>query len=183
MAQLLDWTIIPNNPSETNVIPEDNSYSYDLFNITDSQCLVYGHRPGNNINLRWGDPGNSDNIRFRRESGSTEPIKFEEPIAIHIRQGNFLVYQRGRAGINLGWANTPKFEWRILGGKAGDVIVTGKKVGLYSTVEKDSLMYEPRDWGINLKWFKDSGKFGDISKLINAGKIVRDVFEMVSEKK
>ncbi|MFL6211201.1 MAG: hypothetical protein ACJ74W_20295 [Pyrinomonadaceae bacterium] len=179
MAELIDWTILSNKPSLKQVIPDSKAYSYDLFNVTDSECLVYGERSGDNINLRWGDPGKSDNVRFQRASGSTDPIKFEELIAINIRKGGFLVYQRGRWGINLGWSETPKFEWKILGGKAGEVVVAGKPVGLYSTVEKDSLMYESRDWGINLKWFKDAGKYNDLSGLLKAGKIVKNVSDHV----
>ncbi|HWN10778.1 MAG TPA: hypothetical protein VNO50_16175 [Pyrinomonadaceae bacterium] len=179
MAELKDWTILSNNRSLTKVIPDNKTYSYDLFNVTTSDCLVYGHRSGNNINLKWGDPGKSDNIRFQRKSGSTDPIKFEEPLAIHVRKGNFLVYERGRWGINLGWSDTPKFEWKILGGKAGDIVPAGKVVGLYSLVEKDSLMYESRDWGINLKWFKDSGKFNDLSGLLRAGKAVESIVDHI----
>lgn len=177
MAQLIDWTILSNKPSLTSVIPEETAYSYDLFNITDSGCLVYGHRRGNNINLTWGDPDKSDNIRFQRQPGAKGPIKFEELVAINVRKGGFLVYQGGRWGINLGWSKTPKFEWKFLGGKAGDAVPVGKGVGLYSMVEKDSLMYEPRDWGINCKWFKDSGKYQTYTKLLNAGKILKDVHQ------
>ena len=176
MAQLKDWTIISNKPSLKSVIPVDSAYSYDLFSVTGSDCLIYGHRNGNNINLTWGDPAKSDNIRFQRESGSKEPMKFEERIAINVRGGGFLVYESGRWGINLGWSKTAKFEWKILGGKAGDVVQAGVAVGLYSMVEKDSLMYEPRDWGINLKWFKDSGKFQTYSGLLNAGKTLKDIY-------
>jgi len=179
MAQLKDWTILGNKPSVTHVIPETTAFSYDLFNITDSECLVYGERFGDNINLRWGDPGKSDNIRFQRQSGSTDPLKFEEPIAINVRQGEFLVYQSGRWGINLGWSKTPKFEWKLLGGKPGEVVTVGKAVGLFSTVEKDSIMYEPRDWGINLKWFKDSGKWSGIAGALNTGKQLTNVLDHV----
>jgi len=177
MAELKDWTILPNSPSLTTVIPENTAYRYDFFNVTTSECLVYGERFGNNINLRWGDPGKSDNIRFQRESGSHDPIKFEEPLAIHVRKGDFLVYERGRWGINLGWSAKPKFEWKILGGKAGEIVPAGKVVGLYSRVEKDSLMYESRDWGINLKWFKDAGKHRGITDLLRAGKTVNNVLD------
>lgn len=179
MAELKDWTILSNNASLTTVIPDNKAYRYDLFNVTTSECLVYGSRPGNNINLRWGDPGKSDNVRFQRKSGSADPIKFEEPFAIHVRQGDFLVYERGRWGINLGWSKTPKFEWKILGGKAGDIVSAGKLVGLYSLVEKDSLMYESRDWGINLKWFKDAGKYRSLGDLLRAGKAVEDIAQHV----
>lgn len=178
MAELIDWTILSNNPSQTSVIPGDQ-YSYDLFNVTDSECLVYGERTGNNINLKWGDPAKSDNIRFQRKSGAKGPLKFEELIAISVRRGSFLVYESGRWGVNLGWSKTAKFEWKILGGKAGDEIPAGKAVGLYNIVEKDSLMYESRDWGINLKWFKDSGKYQTYSGLLKAGKTLRDVYKEV----
>lgn len=179
MAQLIDWTIISNKDSLTSVIPEDPVYSYDLFNVTDSECLVYGHRDGNNINLKWGDPAKSDNIRFQRGSDSKGPIKFEELIAINVREGGFLVYESGRWGINLGWSKTPKFEWKILGGKPDEAVQAGKAVGLYSMVEKDSLMYESRDWGINLKWFKDSGKYQSYSEILKAGGVLKDVYNKI----
>lgn len=179
MAELIDWTILSNKPSLTKVIPENTVYSYDLFNITDSECLVYGERSGDNINLRWGDPSKSDNIRFQRESGSTDPIKFEELIAINIKKGGFLVYQKGRWGINLGWSKKPKFEWKILGGNAGNVVTAGRAVGLYNSVEKDSIMYESRDWGINLKWFKDAGKYKNLSGLLRAGKLVKNPLDHI----
>lgn len=179
MAELIDWTILSNKPALTTVVPENLIYSYDLFNITNSECLIYGERPLNTINLQWGDPAKSDNIRFRRASGSSEPLKYEELFAINVRKGGFLVYQKGRTGINLGWSKTPKYEWKILGGKAGAVVETGKAVGLYSIVEKDSLMYETRDWGINLKWFKDSGKYQTYSGLLKAGKKLKNIYDKV----
>ena len=173
--ELKDWTILSDSPSVGLVIPEEPEYTYDLFNITDSEAVVYGERRWG-INLKWGDPTKSNNVRFRRESGSTEAIKFEEPIAINIRGGGYLVYQPDRWGINLGWSNTPKYEWLILGDTAGNQVPVGKAVGLYSLVEKDSIAYEGRDWGINLKWFKDAGKWTKLRKLWEAGEIVRDVY-------
>ena len=41
-------------------------------------------------------------------------------------------------------------------------------IGLFNAVERDRLMYERRDWGINLKWYKDAGKhdkWGDLKDL------------------
>ncbi len=46
MAELIDWTILSNNPSVTQVVPGNTAHSYDLFNITESECLVYGERSG-----------------------------------------------------------------------------------------------------------------------------------------
>lgn len=176
MAQQKDWSVLSDNVSVTTVIPDPIQYGYDLFNLTDNECLVYGERYGDNINLRWGDPARSNNIRFQRQSGSNDPIKFEELIAFNVRGGSFVVYEHGRWGINLGWSKTPKFEWKIVGGNAGDVVGTGQPVGLFSIVENDLLMYESRDWGINLKWFKDSGKYSSFGSLISAGNVVKDIY-------
>jgi hypothetical protein len=52
MAELIDWAILSKSDSVTTVIPEDAAYSYDLFNLTTSEALVYGERDWG-INLRW----------------------------------------------------------------------------------------------------------------------------------
>jgi hypothetical protein len=173
MPELLDWSILSNNSSVTTVIPDEHAFNYDLLNLTDREALQYGDRTWG-INLVWTDPAKTDNIRFERQSGSKEPVKFEELVAISIRNGGFLVYEKKDTGINLSWSKTPKFEWKILGGTAGAVVATGQQVGLYSVVEGDSVMYESRDWGINLKWFKDSGKYAKYSSLIKAGETLKD---------
>jgi hypothetical protein len=181
MAGQLDWSIFGKDPAvDKTVVPNGTRHTYDLFNLTDSNTLVYGHRPGNNINLRWGDPDQSDNIRFLRQSGSSEPIRYGELLAIHVRGGDFLVYQRGRWGINLGWSDKPKFEWKILGGTEGQVVPTFRPVGLYSMVERDYLIYEPRDSGINLKWFKDSGKYQELQDALRAGKTAVEIGKTIA---
>lgn len=176
MAELLDWSIVPNDPSVKTVVPDNANYVYDLLNLTCSECIQYGQRTWG-INLVWGDPAKKDNIRFQRQPGSKEPLKFEEPVAIYVRGGGFLIYKERKFGINLGWSYTPKFEWKILGGTAGTDVPATKQIGVFNTVANDSVMYEPRDFGINLKWFKDSGKYDSISKLIRAGKDVKDIWE------
>lgn len=179
MAQQKDWTLLPNSVTVTTVIPDDATFIYDLFNVTTSECIKYGSRFGNNINLVWGDPEKSDNIRFQRQSDSKDPIKFGELVAINVRGGKFLVYEKGRWGINLGWSNTPKFEWQFLGGTDGATVETGKAIGLYSKVEDDYLMYESRDSGINLKWYKDSGKYRKITDAVAAGKGIAHVWSSI----
>jgi len=37
-------------------------------------------------------------------------------------------------------------------------------------------MYESRDWGINLKWFKDSGKYQTYSGILKAGGTLKEVY-------
>ena len=170
MAKKLDWAIIPNKTTVTSVTPERN-HRYDLYNLRNSEAVCYGKRRWG-INLVWCDPADSDNIRFQRNGSRKGPITFEELLALHVRKGKFLKYQGGRKGINLGWSDDPKFEWKIMGGKAGDEVKTGITVSLFNTVEKDFLIYDSRSVGINLKWSKDEGKFNELSEAIELAKDV-----------
>jgi hypothetical protein len=95
-----------------------------------------------------------------------------------------LVYQRRDWGINLGWSETPKYEWRFdpeplsrpdKGGSESVPVMT--LVGLYNSVEKDTVMYERRDWGINLKWYRDAGKhdkWGDLKDIVDKVKKAKE---------
>jgi len=179
MARQFDWAIIPNVLTETRVHPRP-THTYDLYNLTDHECLVYGERTWG-INLRWGDPAKGDNVRFMRQGGAPGPLKFGELVAIAIRNGSFLRYQSDRVGINLGWSDTPKFEWILKGGTDGQEVPTGRQVGLYSMVEHDFLMYEPRDWGVNLKWFKDSGKYDTLTEVFKEAQTIEGYAEKVKE--
>lgn len=179
MAQLIDWTILSKNPAVKLVLAGHTNHAYDLFSITKSECLIHGRRHGTNISLQWGDPARSHHIRFQRASGSEEPIEFEEPIAINVRHGGFLVHKMGRWGINLGWSRTPSFEWRVLGGRPGAPVEVGKAIGLFSIVEHDSLVYDARDSGIDLNWFKDSGKYQIFSDALRLGKIPLGLYREV----
>jgi hypothetical protein len=174
MAQKFDWAIIPDDMAITTVTVEGR-HTYDLFNLTDQETLVYGERTWG-INLKWGDPAKADNVRFERQAGQG-PLKYDEAVAINIRNGGYLVYAKRRFGLNIGWSSTPRFEWKIVGSPAlgddsGEPIRVGVPVGLFSTVENDFVMYEPRDFGINLKWLKDSGRHNVGG---NAGNIVNDI--------
>lgn len=172
MAQQLDWSILPSNLIAGNVVPS-SEYTYDLFNITTSEALCYGERTLG-INLTWTDPSKTNNIRFQSQSGGRNPIKFDEPIAIHVRGGKWLVYKKRDTGINLGWSDSPKFEWLLKGGAAGAPVISGNQVGLYNTVEDDHVMYEKRDWGINLKWYKDKGEHDTLTTIVTtAGDVIK----------
>lgn len=181
MAQQLDWMVLPNNNVASEVLPA-TEYTYDLYNLTILKALCSGSRTLG-VNLTWGDPTKTDNIRFQKQNGSPGAIKFDEPLAIRVRGESWLVYQKGRHGVNLGWSDEPKFEWRIKGQAAGTSLISGNGVGLFSTVENDYLMYEPRDYGINLKWFKDSGKYDDWTSAWNStyGKFARKAGEKIFE--
>lgn len=157
MALCINWQVKANAPNITKIIPNDSTHTYDLFNLKILEAIRYGERTWG-VNLVWTDPASSDNLRFRRESGSQDPLKFEEPIAINVRNGKWLKYYVRDRGVNIGWSDTPIYEWKIQGGNAGAEIPVNEAVALYNSVENDTLMYEPRLWGINLKWYEDSAQ-------------------------
>ena len=71
--------------------------------------------------------------------------------------------QERDVGINLGWSDTPRYEWRIDGGDAADKVVLPGLVALHNSVEDDWLLYVPRDFGINLRWSGDREAFSWVS--------------------
>ena len=82
--------------------------------------------------------------------------------------------------MNLGWSDTPRYEWRIDGGDPRDDVVVPGLIALYNSVEDDWLMYVPRDFGINLRWSGDreaSNWFGDAATL---GTILKKYWDKVS---
>ena len=59
--------------------------------------------------------------------------------------------------------------------QSGEIIPAMRPVALYNQVENDVLIYEPRDWCINLKWSKDSGKYQEIGDAIKTGETAIDI--------
>lgn len=162
---LLNWRILaqgnrlpdpemPNDPVQSST---DNVHVYDLCNRAEQEAIRYGSRDYG-INLLWGDPAAGDNIRFERQEGASGPLKSGELIAIHVKGGKFLKYGKRDYGINLGWSDTPAFEWKLVLPEESQPVLTVTAIGLYNTVEKDVLFYDPRTYGINLKWIQDKGK-------------------------
>ncbi len=186
MGQMFDWLIIPNDNAIANIIP-NNTFTYDFFNLSKTKCLKYGRREYG-INLVWDDPAPPEaNIQFQRESGSNAPLRYEELFAIKVRNGGFLHYEEREYGINLKWSNTPIFEWQFKGdgSGSGDIVQIGSMVGLFNIVSNDYLFYDPRRYGIDLKWLRDEGKFNskpwyeDVADFV--GGLVSDIINILKE--
>lgn len=143
-------------------IEPTSTFEYDLLNTTILERLKYAEREYG-INLVWAqpDPGAPAAIRFERANGASGPIRFGEIVAIAVRDGGFLRYGEREYGINLKWSDTPAFEWRLRATAvvADNPVNTSDIVGLFNTVAGDYLFYDPRRFGINLKWLRDEGKF------------------------
>lgn len=180
MANQYDWTLVPNAESVKSIVPGPD-HIYDLVNLTVGEALMYQKRDWG-INLGFGDPASSSNVRFQRQDERNAPIEFGEKFAINVRDGRWLYYAPREYGINLNWSESPKFEWRFDSpdGKTG-VVPTATQVGLYSSVEKDQVMYEVRDWGVNLKWFNDAGRFSRWQDLANIARTLKNIKEEVGD--
>ena len=165
--EVMNWLVLsssnvpPNLETPRQPVQPSQQYTYDLYNRTEKEALKYGERTWG-INLVWGDPSTSDNVRFVRASGQTGPLVSDELIAFGVRNGaGFVKYQVRDTGINLAWSSTPVFEWKLVLPQANQAIQTGTPVGLFNMVEKDFLFYDPRSYGINLKWLRDKGKYNE----------------------
>jgi hypothetical protein len=156
----MTWAV-QNGGMSPDPVLTTTDYVYNLFNINDQiqKVLSYHSQSGDTINLGWAEKGQAFHVRFAKEDGSEGPITYEEPIAFAVVRGKFVKYQPGREGINLGWTETPIFEWSFVGGPAGEPVKVGTIVALYNAVEKDCLFYEERTNGVNLKWVRDKGEF------------------------
>lgn len=163
MGEMFDWQIVSSDAAGSPVV-STTDYEYKLRNRTYRQRLAYGERRYG-INLVWVSVDvNPFNVRIVSRGGPGAPIADGDTVAIGIDDGGYLKHQSREYGINLVWADSPVFEWQVRSsadGSSGLPIDTGGNVGLYNLVEDDFLFYDPRRYGINLKWLRDEGKFND----------------------
>lgn len=134
--------------------------AYGLRNTEDGKSLAYGKRD-NGINLVWDGKNEGSNVTLARRSGSKDPIKHGEFVAIRVKGGKYVRYMTRSLGINLGWSDQLVDEWQIIGSKAGEPVKIGQPVSLRNKVEDDLLVYAVREFGINLRWDKDYQLRGD----------------------
>jgi hypothetical protein len=153
-SSIYDWTILGDDPLVLD------KKLIRLQNSTSKMCLVYGSRPFG-INLKWRNcQASGPNIFFRRKSGNaSDPITFDEPVAIYVAGGFYLYYASRPFGINLKWSNTPKYDWQIrsLGGTGHPVPTKFQNVGFFNLTARDYVVYCTRPFGINLRWARDCG--------------------------
>jgi hypothetical protein len=135
---------------------------YGLKNNEYGQSIVYGERD-TGVNLIWDPKNTGANITLVRASGVKDVIRHGDFIAIHVKGGKYLRYQKRTVAVNLAWSDTPLEEWQIIGAKAGEPVMVGQPFSLKNKVEDDVLVYAVREFGINLRWDKDYQLKGDRS--------------------
>jgi hypothetical protein len=93
-------------------------------------------------------------------AGRADPIDLEQLAARllgslpeHAPQSRHRVHQK--------WSESPVYEWRLRGDNPPEStpVDLTQPVGLFNTVSSDYLFYDPRRYGINLKWVRDKGKY------------------------
>ena len=137
------------------------AFQYKLVNRSIRQALDYKSRDYG-INLSWIPEENTPrNVRIVRPEGWVQ-LRDGDVVALGVAGGGYLKFQRREYGISLVWSAQPVYEWQIrttLQGGSGHHVRAGTPVGLYNLVENDFLFYDPRQYGINLKWLRDEGKY------------------------
>ena len=111
------------------------------------------------INLGWTDdaePATATRVRrwfCARASGDTKPVRYGETIALGYGiKPSFIHRSHRTTGIDLDWSETPVFEWKLLGGKAGQEIATGQWLAIYNTKGRECLLRFDRTVGGDIGW-------------------------------
>jgi hypothetical protein len=107
------------------------------------------------INLVWDARNAGSNIMIVRTSGAKGPIKHGDFIAIHVKGGKYLSYQKRPVAVNLGWSESPAEEWQVIGGPEGEPVVVGQPFALKNKVGNVVLVFAEREFGINLRFDED----------------------------
>ena len=162
MTDRFNWFVVPKDQQSIQTLVPDQSPDYDLLNEYTLQRLIYKKREYG-INLDWSDwDAASASFYVENEGPGGGPVNYNERIAIGIRDGGYLRYGTQEYGINLRWSGTPAYEWRLIPEDAnllGTPVQMGRPIGLRNDATSDELFYDPRRYGINLKWVDDKGKF------------------------
>jgi hypothetical protein len=156
------WQTNPNAPIQPGVW-------FSLWNVSTQKYVSYGKRTWG-INLVWQAKNERPlNFTIARSSGSSEPLRYGELIALREKTGGYLAYKQRDYGINLGWSSQPAYEWEVQGGPTGNIVMPGRLgdypgyisdtlFALYNRSSRSFLVYGERKYGINLTWMTNTYK-------------------------
>ena len=141
------------------------SRNFNLKNSLEHRFLQHEHQYFG-INLGWTDnasPATAVAVSrwFFTRSDTTHPLRYGDKVAIgNGKSPSYIRYAHRNFGINLDWSSTPKFEWKLLGGKIGQPVRSGDWLAIYNTVTKQPLIYFDRTVGGDIGW-PDSETWGE----------------------
>ncbi len=137
----------------------------NLKNTMERRYLQWEHQTWG-INLGWTDDESAATARrvtrwFFTRSDTTHPLRYGDKVAFGYGEDpSYIRYAERTFGINLEWSSAPRYEWKLLGGKKGQVVKTGDRLSVYNTVTKQPLIYFDRTVGGDIGW-PNSKTWGD----------------------
>ena len=159
---LEQWRFDPNNPPHPLVPkaqfsgPADRNYN--LKNSRTRKFLQWEEQTFG-INLGWTDnaePATAVKVArwfLARPGTSATPVRYGELVAPGYGiSPSFIKYEERTVGINLGWSDSPVFEWKLLGGPIGRPVSSGDLLAIYNQRAGDCLIYFDRTVGGDIGW-------------------------------
>ncbi|MEH6631632.1 MAG: hypothetical protein V7776_12425 [Halopseudomonas aestusnigri] len=159
VAPLQQWMFNANStgtvsPSKANLTP----IKYSLKNKARRRFLQY-EKQKYGINLGWTDNAAAQTEKDIRGFAATLPnsqkvLRYGDVVALSWGQRKpYLRYKKREWGINLVWAHNPSYEWKVLGGRDGAPVQTGKDwVVLFNMTHAEPMLYFKRGRGANIGW-------------------------------
>ncbi len=152
----------PNHSSHTLLTKADfggpANRNYNLKNSRTRKFLQW-ERQSFGINLGWTDdaePATATKVSrwfLSRRTSDQNPVRYGETLALgYGKDPSFIRYEERTFGINLGWAQSPVFEWQLLGGETGQPVHSGEWLAIYNKRAADCLIYFDRTVGADIGW-------------------------------
>lgn len=111
------------------------------------------------INLGWTDDAEPATVKkvtrwfLTRRGTSTAPVTYGELLALgYGTSPSYVEYEKRTVGINLGWSDSPCFEWKLLGGPHGHPVRAGEWLAIYNKKAGECLIYFDRSAGGDIGW-------------------------------
>jgi hypothetical protein len=160
-SYLKQWMFDPNKPHHPLRAKTDfngpASRNTNLKNSMERRFLQWEHQTWG-INLGWTDdasPATAVKVSrwFFTRQDTTHPIRYGDKVALgYGGSPSYIHYAHRTVGINLDWSYTPRFEWKLLGGKIGKQVRSGDWLAIYNTETKQPLIYFDRTVGGDIGW-------------------------------
>src|SRR5215470_13715800 len=137
--------------------PTDRNYNLKNFK---TRKFLQHEKQTFGINLGWTDDAEPQTAArvarwfFARKGSGNEPIRYGEVIAMGFGGSpSFVKHEVRDVGVNLGWSESPVFEWQLLGGKTGDPIKAGADaVAIFNQKADECLIFFDRTAGGDIGW-------------------------------
>jgi hypothetical protein len=129
-----------------------NDVAAPLFNVGSNQYL---RREGRTfgVSLGWGADGN--NVKLERQGDGSAPLMKGETVALRIWGAGWLKHGTQSFGVDLELADTPSYEWVVVGGTPGQPLDDGR-FALWSASAQDFLVHGDQTWSIGLNWYQQT---------------------------